>query len=231
MMNDKIEKLCDRVMVLTRGGAHWVAAEEYLELEARLADRDATIDNLAQKGTRYITDLEAQLSAIRKELDAPESWPSHLAVRALKIAAKDAEAARAEGYAQGVRDGLDVLRRMGLGQDRIRFAHDAILSLLDATPAPGHTDLMVSPESLDAWLEDNPPPVEPSPEAVARAALEWAASLARDAHKRNQDQVASRAYPSIIDADAIADDILWHAENDHATLAQIIAQAGKGAGE
>lgn len=24
--------------------------------------------------------------------------------------------------------------------------------------APGHTDLMVSPESLDAWLADNPPP-------------------------------------------------------------------------
>lgn len=31
----------------------------------------------------------------------------------------------------------------------------AILGLL----APGHTDLMVTPESLDAWLADNPPPV------------------------------------------------------------------------
>jgi hypothetical protein len=24
--------------------------------------------------------------------------------------------------------------------------------------APGHTDLMVTPESIDAWLEANPPP-------------------------------------------------------------------------
>jgi hypothetical protein len=26
--------------------------------------------------------------------------------------------------------------------------------------APGHTDLMVSPESISAWLQENPPPVE-----------------------------------------------------------------------
>ncbi len=29
--------------------------------------------------------------------------------------------------------------------------------------APGHTDLMVSPEGLDEWLADNPPPDEPEP--------------------------------------------------------------------
>lgn len=28
--------------------------------------------------------------------------------------------------------------------------------------APGHTDLMVTPESLDKWLEDNPLPLEAS---------------------------------------------------------------------
>jgi hypothetical protein len=42
-----------------------------------------------------------------------------------------------------------------------------------ASEAPGHTDLMVTPESLDKWLESNPPP-ESSPtkadvERVARA--------------------------------------------------------------
>lgn len=33
---------------------------------------------------------------------------------------------------------------------------------LDPALAPGHTDLMVDPESLDAWLEANPLPPEPS---------------------------------------------------------------------
>lgn len=29
--------------------------------------------------------------------------------------------------------------------------------------APGHTDLMVCPETLDAWLEANPLPADPVP--------------------------------------------------------------------
>lgn len=33
---------------------------------------------------------------------------------------------------------------------------------LDPALAPGHTDLMVEPESLDAWLEANPLPEEAS---------------------------------------------------------------------
>ena len=32
---------------------------------------------------------------------------------------------------------------------------------LDPALAPGHTDLMVEPESLDAWLEANPLPEDP----------------------------------------------------------------------
>jgi hypothetical protein len=81
-------------------------------------------------------------------------------------------------------------------------------------------------EEILALLNADRPAPAPTPDAVVKAALEWAASLARDTHKKNQDQVASRAYPSIIDADAIADDILWHAKNDPATLDQIIAKAG-----
>lgn len=37
---------------------------------------------------------------------------------------------------------------------------DEVAAPVDA--APGHTDLMVTPESLDAWLEKNPPPEFPS---------------------------------------------------------------------
>lgn len=33
-----------------------------------------------------------------------------------------------------------------------------ILAALNAAYAPGHTDLMISPEALDAWLEANPLP-------------------------------------------------------------------------
>lgn len=37
-------------------------------------------------------------------------------------------------------------------------AADMLEALSGPGDAPGHTDLMVSPESLDAWLKDNPPP-------------------------------------------------------------------------
>jgi hypothetical protein len=38
---------------------------------------------------------------------------------------------------------------------------DALNEILEGVPtpeAPGHTDLMVTPESIDAWLVENPPP-------------------------------------------------------------------------
>lgn len=37
---------------------------------------------------------------------------------------------------------------------------EVIAEALRAAFAPGHTDLMVSPEELDAWLEANPLPPE-----------------------------------------------------------------------
>jgi hypothetical protein len=93
-------------MVLTRYGAHWVSAEDYMELEAQLAE------------------AENQLDSARHSVDVLE---------------RRAEAARAEGYAQGVRDAAS----------KAHYAcgcQDECLALLDAaTPAP------------------------PSPEAVARA--------------------------------------------------------------
>ena len=65
---------------------------------------------------------------------------------------------------------------------------DAILTLIDtpATPvepwipemAPGHTDMMVTPESLDAWLEDNPLPAEPAGDALREVVIDVAAHLA-----------------------------------------------------
>lgn len=36
-------------------------------------------------------------------------------------------------------------------------------ALSSSSPAPGHTDLMVTPESIDAFLEANPPPAAPAP--------------------------------------------------------------------
>jgi hypothetical protein len=44
------------------------------------------------------------------------------------------------------------------------------LALLD-TPAPGHTDLMVSPETIDDFMAANPLPEDtPAPDPVAQAA-------------------------------------------------------------
>lgn len=43
----------------------------------------------------------------------------------------------------------------------------AHIRAMSASEAPGHTDLMVSPESLDEYLEKNPPPED----AVSIAAL------------------------------------------------------------
>jgi hypothetical protein len=113
--NAAIESLCERVMVLTRYGAHWVSAEDYMELEAQLAEAENQLDS--------------------------------------------------------ARHSVDVLEKRA-----------------EAAPAP------------------------PSPEAVARAAMEWAAKVA----------VANGASDTVED--------LFHAASDPATLAQIIAQAGKGAG-
>lgn len=42
----------------------------------------------------------------------------------------------------------------------IHSVAQAVEQQVRATFAPGHTDLMVSPESIDAFLEVNPPPVE-----------------------------------------------------------------------
>jgi hypothetical protein len=43
---------------------------------------------------------------------------------------------------------------------------DVALALAEgcAAPAPGMTDLMVTPESIDAYLAENPPPPAPAPE-------------------------------------------------------------------
>jgi hypothetical protein len=62
----------------------------------------------------------------------------------------------------------------------------------DAASAPGHTDMMVTPESLETWLDENPPPVEIAPEAVVKAALEWAACQAQsiDHHGWTRSQLA-----------------------------------------
>lgn len=46
-------------------------------------------------------------------------------------------------------------------QAEYMMAQEAALAAAPAAapqPAPGHTDMMVTPEALDAWLADNPPP-------------------------------------------------------------------------
>ena len=45
-----------------------------------------------------------------------------------------------------------------------------------APPSPGHTDLMVSPEAIDAFLGANPPPADPVP---TPAAIRKATPMAR----------------------------------------------------
>jgi hypothetical protein len=54
----------------------------------------------------------------------------------------------------------------------------AEIERLKATYAPGHIDMMVSPESLDRWLEDNPPPADPVGDAMREVVIDVAAHLA-----------------------------------------------------
>lgn len=56
---------------------------------------------------------------------------------------------------------------------------------LKARYQPGHTDMMVSPESLDAWLADNPLPEYPLMKLLADT---------REATLREAAEVASRAH-------------------------------------
>jgi len=231
--------------------------------------------------------LEAQIAAIRGELDAPENWPLHKAVRALKLAAKEAKTAHAEGYAQGVRDAL---RRVQLslwkhgGDDAYSQGMDAgavhqnkadcaaILALLDATPAPekrqaapryspglyrvfwksggqseaaigcsANGDNWIAPTNwistamlrdlekgewggIDTFEVITPAPVQPSLDAVVKAALEWAAENS-DCGCGPNDCLAEQGVVSICYRDGAFD--LRAAADDPATLAQIIAQAGK----
>lgn len=46
---------------------------------------------------------------------------------------------------------------MGAQSDTLRYAQ-VVAEALNAAFAPGHTDLMVDPDNLEAWLEANPLP-------------------------------------------------------------------------
>lgn len=59
---------------------------------------------------------------------------------------------------------LDAIRDLDAAQ--------AEIARLTAKYEPGHTDLMVSPESLDAFLADNPLPEDPAPLPVAEDVVE-----------------------------------------------------------
>ena len=120
--------------------------------------------------------------------------------------------ARAEGYAQGVRDAAHLMPRyfgvwsatgvhIGVWDDSFTAAN-----VLAEYPGGVMRDFI----DMDAILAllDSPAPAQPSPEAVARAALEWA---------------AGKIYPWSI---AAAEEIEAAATNT-TTRAQIIAQAGK----
>jgi hypothetical protein len=108
-------------------------------------------------------------------------------------------AARAEGYAQGVRDAASWVQSQD-GYDDIDGVHslvEGILTLLNPdTPAP------------------------PSPDAVVKAALEWAAEAIGCGCSRGVCE-----YPAKCPESDVAE--LLTAASDPATLDQIIAQAGK----
>ena len=46
---------------------------------------------------------------------------------------------------------------MGMQSDTERYA-EVVAAALNAAFAPGHTDLMVDPDGIEAWLEANPLP-------------------------------------------------------------------------
>lgn len=68
---------------------------------------------------------------------------------------------------------------------RVETLQGALTDAISRFAAPGHTDLMVSPESIDAFLEANPPP-DPAPADVA-GLIDWAQDLAAGMYENGGD--------------------------------------------
>jgi hypothetical protein len=133
--------------------------------------------------------------------------------------------ARAEGYAQGVRDAAHTMpRHFGVWSStgvHIGVWEDGKIAAEVLAEYPG--GVMRDLIDMDAILAILDTPAPPSPEAVARAALEWAEQTAvMVANDMDSDREHTGAMYVL---DALRVDAA-----DPGTLAQIIAQAGKGAG-
>lgn len=135
---------------------------------------------------------------------APAKFPS---IEAAKAAAQADYEARVSSSLSGP------ISREALVSFARPFADALLLPVTDDTQAaPGHTDLMVTPESLDVWLDDNPPPIETMAWAVAGedgalTAINYDRRTARHLCGSGERvvRVAIRVVDDEVDAEVIAD--------------------------
>jgi hypothetical protein len=226
-MTDTTDKALDALVARYRQVASTMRRMKAVTIEAHEMDA----------GADAITALRAQLADLQSEALQYQTERLRIAIERAEAAedrAEDAEAQLAKARPDALREAAEVMQRMGL-DGRMKFARDAILALID-TPTPSAP----SPLSLKS-LEGVPQEerdrrrdaefarrgwTQPSPEAVARAAMEVPEikALIKDAkdaveawdwwQKDTYDRCQS------VPSDAI-DDL-------RATLAAIVAKAGGG---
>lgn len=134
LSQSKVEALEEKVATLTK------ELEEAQELAERRAH---TALKWATKATKLMREVRQQDA----ELEAAASLELDLLAKVARITSELEEQARLNGM--GAERELALLAELG----RMRKA----CSYQTFERAPGHTDLMVSPESIDPWLKENDP--------------------------------------------------------------------------
>ena len=194
------------------------------------------------KFDQIVTALRAQLADLQSEALQYQTERLRIAIERAEAAedrAEDAEAQLAKARPDALREAAGLVQRIAVGYDQggdeaiacgLYIASGSILALID-TPDPSAS----SPLSLKS-LGDVPQEererrrdaefarrgwTQPSPEAVARAALEWAAKCIECGCRHGVCE-----YPAKCPENDVAE--LVDAASDPATLAAIVAKAGGG---
>jgi hypothetical protein len=183
--------------------------------------------------------LQAQLAEARKAHEKEVYvWSENYAAMERRLVASEQAAATARADVDDILQDLD--RAAGEGEVLARAAAQLIRSIMVPAPAPTPTPVCncgeTSPErQADCPLKgcglDSAP--TPSPEAVARAALEWAANGIREhtdiGRKKMSEALSQLEYNqwgAIVTHLDVEYDRIRAAANDPTTIAAIVAKAG-----
>jgi hypothetical protein len=126
------------------------------EDDATMSERDDLLDVIATREATIYAQAE-QIAALQKALKRAAYVAEHLFAMIDRETWRDNGADDGQGHYEGdyhaeqVRDEIAGWKALALAEGC-------------AAPAPGMTDLMVTPESIDAYLAENPPPPAPAPE-------------------------------------------------------------------